>query len=475
MMFIERACAAPRFPIGERTMFTKIKNLLDHPFMERHGYTFLFGGIIAVILALFFLIIEFSPDLSHLRTTLYSGSRDGNYFAIAQRITELAGERGGRVGNVESRGSIENIERLAAERRAGRACFALVQGGLTVPRDAGLELVAKLTTDETVFFIGPEADRIRNIADLRGLSVGAGPVGSGTDSLARRIFDLPELSALAVRLSNHGMTEQLEMLAARRIDLGIFVIADDAAFIKSAIKSHGMQIADFLQYESLADRLPFLKPGKISMGYYDPVANVPARDKYALRVHTLVLSNGIAPRTHTIGMLETLSDLYPGLVEYNRSRPNRTGIPYAHAAADFMKNGGPELLDRYAPVLSDLVPLGIVIQLAMALSILFNVMGAGNRFLLWRIDVNRCLIEEDMRRAFGGGSGPLAMPYNGETGGKSPREIRSDLEKLLERCRRNAKSMLVPMGQEMAYRYQENLILGHIGTVDGFQDAPKNI
>jgi len=39
---------------------------------------------------------------------------------------------------------------------------------------------------------------------------------------------------------------------------------------------------------------------------------------------------------------------------------------------------------------------------------------------------------------------------------------------LAERCRRQSLSMLVPMGQEMTYRYQETLITGALAVLRGF-------
>ncbi|MEY4551652.1 MAG: hypothetical protein RL685_7847 [Pseudomonadota bacterium] len=43
-----------------------------------------------------------------------------------------------------------------------------------------------------------------------------------------------------------------------------------------------------------------------------------------------------------------------------------------------------------------------------------------------------------------------------------------ELAALAERCRRQSLSLLVPMGQEMSYRYQESLINDALAVLRGF-------
>jgi hypothetical protein len=69
------------------------------------------------------------------------------------------------------------------------------------------------------------------------------------------------------------------------------------------------------------------------------------------------------------------------------------------------------------------LPLPTWIQLGVAFSVLFSGMALWHRFHLWRIDAHRVKIEREIAVLFG-----LDAP------------------------------ILVPMGEEMAYRYQEMLI-----------------
>ncbi len=414
----------------------------------------------AVLVVAAFQFIEIFPDMSHLDARIYSGVKTGNYFRTAEKAAARAAGERGRIRNISTAGSIDNIARLAADH--GRGSFALVQDGLPWSRE--MELVARLTMPETVFFLGPRAGAVTSIGDMAGLRIGIGPRGSGTAYLAESIFNTPRLKSMKVRLSNHTADEQLALLKNGGLDLGIFVISEYSDFIEKALCDDGMQIAGFRQSESIARRLPFLRSGFIRIGFYDPVKNIPPSDRQVLQVDTLLVSNGRARRSQVMGMLTVMSGIFPGLVAYNRNADNLTGLTISPAASDYFGNQGPEILDRYAPLLMDYIPVSGLVQLAMAVSVFFNILGLGNRFRLWRIDANRVALEGDMKEYFGDSVLPEEIetlrPLESHRTGAERERLESLIERfdrLVRRCRKQSQSMLVPMGAEMAYRYQEEL------------------
>jgi hypothetical protein len=442
------------------------QSILDHRFFPA-GIALL----AAILVVLVFQYIEIFPDLSHLDVPVYSGGKSGNYFQTVERAAAVAKKGRGQIRNISTEGSIDNINRLAAH---DGGAFALVQDGL--PWKEGMELVARLTSPETVFFLGPGADRISSIGDLSGKRIGIGPKGSGTAYLAESLFKTPQLAGLRVTLSYHATEEQLDLLRKGGLDLGMFVISEYSSFMDRAVRDQGMQIASFRQCESISRRLHFLGSGFVRVGFYDPVKNLPAVDREVLKVDTLIVSNGSASRSEVMGVLSVFRELFPGLVGYNRNADNQTGLPESQAARDFINNQGPELLDRYAPVLMDYIPVSGIVQLAMAVSVFFNMLGLGNRFRLWRIDANRVSLEGEIKEYFG----EALLPEEIEK--MEPREShRSEgamarlgalvarLDSLVKRCRTQSQSMLVPMGAEMAYRYQEELISRNLVTLKTYR------
>jgi hypothetical protein len=120
------------------------------------------------------------------------------------------------------------------------------------------------------------------------------------------------------------------------------------------------------------------------------------------------------------------------------------------------------------------------LHLVMAVSILFNVMGVANRFVLWRIDAARVHAEQEISACFGAGTtlGDIErLPPQGDllrdALGADIERIIGELTSLAQRSRRLSLSLLVPMGGEMAYRYQEDRIQKTTAVLRAFQERWK--
>ena len=112
------------------------------------------------------------------------------------------------------------------------------------------------------------------------------------------------------------------------------------------------------------------------------------------------------------------------------------------------------------------------IQLGVAFSVLFAGMALWHRYRLWRIDVNRVKIEREVAALFA--LGPTVDTIDEilldtrhlppDAHGKID-DLVLRLSALSERCRKQSLSVLVPMGEEMSYRYQERLIAALLHTL----------
>ncbi len=425
------------------------------------------GVVVAAGLVVVGLIaaIDLSPSLGHLDVQLLSGPAQGNYQAIAQRLAERAKARGGKLRVTASQGSVDNLDKLAGAATSCQVQFALVQDGLPPPATARLELVARLQKSESVFFIGKDAGKLRAFAQLRRMTVGVGPAKSGTDQIARQVLEAPDFGGLDLKLSNHGLSEQLELLESGRLDLGVFVIDEDAALIRDAVRKRGLQLAAFAHWDVIARRHAFLWHGRIGAGQYDPIKLLPPSDRRVLRVDTLVLGNGCASHAQTVSLLSLLNEELPGLLAHNRKRGGVGSFAYDSSAKAFFDNQGPDLFELHVPWLVDIMPPSKWVYIITALSLLFNVMGFGHRFRLWRIDTRRVKLDKAVRASLGN---KLTFeeihdlePHAEHLDSKIAAQLQATLEELSELrriCRKHSLSMLVPMGQEMGYRFQEEKI-----------------
>ena len=422
-----------------------------------------------------------NPDLSHVKVAFLSGSPEGNYYAIVAAAAAQAKRQRGRIDNVASAGSVENMARLAAAKTSCGVQFALVQDGLTWPEPNPFQLVGRLPVSENLVVLGRDADRIRSVADLRGKRIGIGPVGSGTEYVARQM--LAQLDELGIKASTHPLQEQLELLSRGELDLGVMVIDPDARLMAQAVRDRKLQIVDLSGAEALAHGLPSARVGLIKAGYYDPVHELPPTDKRVIQIDTLVIGNGCARESVTQGVITALTRVFPEFVRVNRERANLTGLEYASAARSYYDEQGPDRVGEYVPWFIDIMPTARWVQLFFAFSFLFAGQALWHRFRLWRIDVTRVRIEDDVARLFP----PRTTVGDIETMKADDRyrtpDFRSrltaaehDLARLSERCRRQSLSILVPMGQEMAYRYQEGLVADLLHALRALRerlDAPS--
>lgn len=469
---------APPDRIGRRIPKERLRRVPGAPrraTIPRRGAAMVLAVAALALLAVLAAWMDPRPSLRHVQVAVLSGARTGNYFATVDKLGEEVARRRGRVTNFPTAGSAENVERLV---RASKSCdvhFTLVQDGIAYPEQHGLELIGRLPHPESLIVVGRNADRIRAPADLKGLRLGIGPVGSGTEQMMRRV--LPALAGLDLVVSTQPIDRQLDMLERGELDLGAMVIDDASNLVTDAVTKRGLQVLSIPDAPSLARRLPFARVGRIEAGQIDYVRKLPAESKEVLQVDTLIVGNGCATNGATQGFMTAVADVFPTFVYHNKGSPNLTGLPMAPVAKTYFDEGGPDLLGKYAPWAVDIMPLPIWIQLGVAVSILFSAMALANRFRLSRVDADRVKIEREIPTLFGFGVtvGDIAsMPIDPRHGSPEFRaridDVIERLAALAERCRKHSLSFLVPMGEEMSYRYQETLISDLLHALHLYRD-----
>jgi uncharacterized protein len=434
----------------------------------------LLGGILLLI-GLLVAFSDHSPDLAHVRVSVLSASPQGNYHEIVNALSAEARRQKGHIDNIPSAGSVENISRLVASRTSCDVQFALVQDGMDWPTSSSLQLIGRLHNAESLVFLGPEADRMKALTDLRGMRIGIGPIGSGTEHVARQV--LAPLAELDLMLETQSIDEQITKLERGELDLGAMVINEDAQFLAQAVRDRGLQILSLPNVEALARRLPFKRVGRIVAGQYDPVRVLPGETKDILQVDTLIVSNRCARRSVTQGFITVLVTVFPDFVRYNHDTPNRTGLPLAPAARSYFEHEGPDLVGVYAPWVIDIMPTASWIQLILGISLFFNAKSWWNRFHLSRIDANRMKTEDAIPLLFGLGVtvGEIAemAPSEKHRAPEARAQLDSMLDQLatlLERSRRASQSVLVPMGEEINYHDQEKFIADLLYALRTFRD-----
>ena len=413
------------------------------------------------------LYLTVSGDYAFLRASVYTGAPTGQYHTIGDRLATRALKRNGRLSVVATAGSIENIRRLVGENGRCVPAFAFVQDGLPVPANADLQILGRLPQPESLLLFTRRERAINTFNDLKGASIGVGPDGSGTAYLMRQLLENSDLQGLNLRLSNHDLEPQAELVRNGQLDLAALVMNENAALIRTLTNKYDLEIVAPGDIEGLVARDKWLRLGRIPAGFYDVSRPTPATDRLVAQVDTLVMTNACVRRAERLAFLTLLSEEFPNFVRNNPppSAKSQDEAPLGDEARQYFTNGQPELADKYFPLLVDLMSPAYWIYLAMAITILFNALNAYSRFRLWRIDANREILESRLKALTGLGSMaehinmlPLEVIIKTSQDRKAAEDLMKDLEALRVLCEEKTRSRVTPMGNEMFYRYQELMI-----------------
>ena len=434
-------------------------------------------GALAVLTALV-AWLDPRPSLRHVRVAMLSAGPTGNYYAAVEKIAGEVARHKGRVQNLTSAGSVENVQRLIAGAQDCSVHFALVQDGITYPAGHKLEVIGRLPRPESLVIVGRNVARIHTPADLKGLRIGIGPVGSGTADLMKNVLALFE--GVAVIPLTLPIDQQLVMAERGEIDLAAMVLDDEGKLLANTVTQRNLDIMQLPEVASLGRHLPDSRVGVIEAGQMDYVRKLPREDKKVLQIDSLIVSNGCARDGVTQQFLIAVAEVYPTFIRHNKGQPNVTGLPMSPVAANFYSAEGPDVLGKYAPWAVDIMPMPTWIQLGVAFSVLFSGMALWHRFRLWRIDANRVKLEREIAALLEPGATldslaemPLAAHHLGPDARAQLDELMMLVSALLEKSRRQSLSVLVPMGEEMNYRYQETLMADLLRALRGVGPAQR--
>src|SRR6516164_4470777 len=298
------------------------------------------SAIIAAVISSFDVILDFGS----FHASLLTGSPGGAYYILGSQLAERAKADRSRLDIVATAGSLENVSRLIADRGRCVEQFAFVQDGTPVPPGSGLELLGRLPEPESLLILGRNNRPPVSFADLHGASVGIGPEGSGTAYLARLLLGDADLAGLNIRTSYHGLEEQAQLVAQGSLDLAVYVMRDDAEFLRSIIRQYHLDIIDLQDLPGLVGRYPWLILGHIPEGRYDLVQRNPPTDKIVPQVNTLVVTSPCTRRANRIELLTLLSAELPNFVRSNppSSTSPTTKLPLSSEARQFFLTGEPE-------------------------------------------------------------------------------------------------------------------------------------
>jgi TRAP-type uncharacterized transport system substrate-binding protein len=283
------------------------------------------------------------------RLRFAAGIEGGGYWRFAERYRAILAEDGIAMELVATAGSVEN----AALLDAGAVDAGFLQGGV-VPFEPAEALAAVFL--EPLLIFAREAEGApaipMNVAAWNGLTVAAGPEGSGARAAATALLAAAGVGEGAVTLLPLGAGEAAAALLDGRADVAIFVAPLSAPYLAALLGDDRVGLVQAAHAEALARRLPQAIVTAVPSGAFQLLPPLPPRDAELLAmVARIVAAPDLHPaladrlieaavRIHGQGDLLSPEGSFPSL--------ENTSLP-VHPYADDRLSDGPSPLADVAP------------------------------------------------------------------------------------------------------------------------------
>lgn len=279
---------------------------------ERRKRWIIRGGIIVASVAVFLVALELSEPAPPSSVRLATGSPGSAYHAYGVRLAARLKELGLKVELVQTRGSLENYQRLTSIQPDRSVQVAFVQGGV---RDTAFmpQAVARrrqgVSPPRQPPVVDPEALPVRAIAtlyseplwlfyrkslrarqggkpvvrltQLRGHHIAIGPVGSGTEPVARIIFakngirSARELKAMSTPAAIDALLSGTPLPDGDRLDGVVLVASPRSSHVLRLLQANQLELMDFKRHVAYSKQIRFLSYVELHRGVVDLHRDLP--------------------------------------------------------------------------------------------------------------------------------------------------------------------------------------------------------
>ena len=331
----------------------------------------------------FVIAYQFVEPAPPKTVTLAAGAGDGSYYTYALAYRHALSRDGITVNVRETAGTVENLALL----QAGDADIAFVQGGVA-PGTALPDLLAIASLYFEPFWVFYRGEPIDRLPQLRGKRCAIGSAGSGTQALAKHLFEDNGIDETNTTLLPLGGTAATEALEKGEVDVALFVASPHTELVQWLLQTEGISLVSFSRADALQNRHRYLARQVLYEGVIDPGRNLPASDHTLLSpAATLVCRNDFHPALVDL-FLDAATDIHgqgdwledPG----DFPSPRYVDFPLSDIASDFFESGRP-FLRRVFPFWAATLASRLKIMLVPLLTLAIPLLKLVPRLYRWRI------------------------------------------------------------------------------------------
>lgn len=283
------------------------------------------------------------------RLTIAAGAEGTGYHRIALAYRRSLAEDGIELEILETGGSPENLARLTGDAPPD---FALVQGGLEIDPETGLEGLGAVFLEPLLLLHAGALDPVTYPPDWKGLRLAVGAEGSGTRAVFDRLAKLMGLDPARIERVPLSGTAASIALQTGEVDAALFVAPPGAPYLRPLVEREDIRHAEIRHAEALAWRLDHSEIVTIPEYGLDYARETPDRDIELIAfVARLVARPGLHPAAvnrivRAAGQLHGPGDVVSG--EGRFPSVAQVGVPMEPYARDLILHG-PSPLEAWLP------------------------------------------------------------------------------------------------------------------------------
>lgn len=325
---------------------------------DRELYKLITWAVLALALALglFFTFVNPAPP----KVLAFSaGAKSGGYYAFATRYQQALKKHGITLHIIESKGSMQNLERLRAkevfETPSGKlpVMAAFVQSGTNTDADleAGqLESLASVG-NEPIWVFHRLNREVTRLADLKGQRVGVDVAGSGTQFAALKLLEKAGITAQNSTLVQKPGSDVLQAMAEGTADAVLLVASPASDVVKSAFERQ-FKLVSFDQADGFVRNFAWLRKVVVPRGALDLATDLPAQDVTLIAATANLAVHADLHPSLAFLLMDVAAEVHaaPSIAQSLREFPSQVALTLAQSEESkrYFASGRP-FLQRYLP------------------------------------------------------------------------------------------------------------------------------
>ena len=236
-----------------------------------------FGVVALTAVAGLFAIFWFFWSAPPRTLVLTSGPPGSTFQRFADSYAKILANKGVTLQVLPSLGSLENLQRLSSADSGVDIGF--VPGGLAAGTDLSNLVSLGSVAHQPLWLFYRSAKRISRLAELAGLRIAVGAVGSGTRSLALALLQGNGVTSTQAVLVDLDADAAASGLLEGKLD-AVFLMGDSAPMqtLRTLVRSPDVQLFTFTQADAYVRRYAYLNKMELPQGSIDLGKNLPAQD-----------------------------------------------------------------------------------------------------------------------------------------------------------------------------------------------------